>query len=72
MISLINTAFEHLRMQRLLKGGVSLIFPFLNEAFIGGWRLKEEIQYFFSQPKSTLFTYRAERVFERFHVERLL
>ena len=42
---LINGALEHLRMRCLLGGGVYFTFPSQNAAFIGGRRLKEEIQY---------------------------
>ena len=33
---LINAAFEHLRMRRLLESDVYFTFPFPNAAFIGG------------------------------------
>ena len=39
---LINAAFEHFRMPRLLKGGVYFMFPFPNAAFIEKRRLKEK------------------------------
>ena len=35
----IDVAFEHLRMRRLLEGGVHFTVPFPNAAFIGGRRL---------------------------------
>ena len=43
---LIKAAFEDavfVRAQRLLEGGVYFTFTFLNLAFIGGRRLKEEV-----------------------------
>ena len=36
---LTNAVFEHLRMRRLLEGGVYYTFPFPNGGFIGGQRL---------------------------------
>ena len=47
---LIDAAFEHLRMRDLLVGGIYFNFPFLNAAFIVGWRLKEEIRKYIIQP----------------------
>ena len=62
---LTNAAFEHLRMRRLLKGGVYFTLSFPNAAFIGGRRLKEEIQYFSSPDLISGFTVESKSKFFR-------